>query len=377
MSNKKYGWKATVLFLVMLVWMCGMSAFAEGASDDNSLSSLGITTEGAEVSPEFGYGTVEYNVRVPAGTARLELEPVPTNGNAWIVDITGQDLTDGKTTVQIVVSAENGDQYSYYLYVEEDAALGSAAPAAQTEPETEPETQKATEPETEPETEDPRYVKVDRNSLEEAENTIQALKTEAGNYRDRIGVLMKILYGLIGFCVILLFVVINLLLKKKDLKSELQKYMGYGYPENYEESYDGGSAEMYENGAGSDYGYDQGYDQGYDRGYDQNYADDYDQSDDRVYDQQPEGYEGPDYGYENIPEEYEQNIAKQEDAPKKPSRERKSRKSKDDPATVPKPREARKKAKQMPQYQKPQPEYSYEPKENPSSDHVEINMIDL
>ena len=68
MSNKKYGWKALVLFLVMLVWVCGMSAFAEGASDDNSLSSLGITTEGAEVSPEFGYGTVEYNVRVPAGT---------------------------------------------------------------------------------------------------------------------------------------------------------------------------------------------------------------------------------------------------------------------------------------------------------------------
>ena len=37
------------------------------------------------------------------------------------------------------------------------------------------------------------------------------------------------MYGLIGLSVILLFIIINLLLKKKDLKSELNDYRSYGY----------------------------------------------------------------------------------------------------------------------------------------------------
>lgn len=234
MNNKSYNWKKAILTTLLLVWVCSMTVLA--SSSDNSLSSLGIITEGAVVSPEFYYSTIEYNITVPAGTSRLELDPVTSNPNAWIVDITGQDLTDGQTTVQIVVSAENGNQYSYYLYVTADESAGTAAVEAETEAQTEPQT------ETEPETEDPRYVKVDRDTLQAAEDTVAALKDEVQDYRDRLSMMMKILYGLIAFCVILLFAVINLILKKKDLKKELENYMGYGQPEysntGYEQSYE-------------------------------------------------------------------------------------------------------------------------------------------
>ncbi|MFR3322361.1 MAG: hypothetical protein ACLTSZ_16165 [Lachnospiraceae bacterium] len=49
----------------------------------------------------------------------------------------------------------------------------------------------------------------------------------------------------------------------------------------------------------------------------------------------------------------------------------------DDPATVPKPSRAKKKAKQMPEYQPPQPEHQYQPPKEKTSEHVEVNMIDL
>lgn len=348
MRNKRFTWKAAALLALVTVWLCGITVFAEGASGDNSLSSLGITTEGAVVSPEFYYSTIEYNVTVPAGTTELSLDPVPSNGNAWIVDITGTQLVDGQTTVQITVSAENGSQYSYYLYVKEDASAGTT-PAAETTAETQPQTETETEEETEPETEDPRYIKVDRNSLEEAEKTINTLKNEASSYRDRLGIMMKILYGLIGFCVILLFVVINLILKKKDLKAELQNYRGFGYPQASD--YDG-------DGYGQEYPEQDAYAQG---GYvqesnSQTSASDFEDG---------QGYM-EDYGAGE---------------PVKPEKGRrsKSRRSNDDPETVPKPSKARKKAKKMPEYEETgKQKYSYqEPKKDQASDDVEVTMIDL
>lgn len=336
MRSKEHGWKILLLLAAILIWVCGIQVLAEGASNDNSLSSLGILTEGAVVSPDFYYSTIEYNVTVPAGTTRLELDPVTSNENAWIVDISGQDLVDGKTTVEIVVSAESGAQYTYYLYVEEEKGAEAGA-AAQTEAQTE----KETEPETEPETEDPRYVKVDRNSLQEAENTISTLKKETGSYRDRISLLMKILYGLIAFCVILLFIVINLILKKKDLKAELQEYRGYGYPQDMDAGYEDSTG--YDAGVGYDNGASFDVNGGYGNNADYNADDGYDNG---------AGY-GANDGYDTV---------------------------KDDPATVPKPSRAKKKAKKMPEYQPPLPEYDYQPgpaAENKDNKNVEVTMIDL
>lgn len=382
MRGKKTVWKSVLLAVMLLAWMCmAVPALAEEASGDNSLSSLGITTEGVTVSPDFYYSTIEYQVTVPNGTSRLELDPVTSDSGASILSIDGQDIGgDGTTTVAITVQAANGNQITYYLYVTTDATTQAVTPAAETETEAVTEAQT----ETEPETEDPRYVKVDRNALEEAEKTISTLKTETGNYRDRVTLLTRILYGMIALCVILLFAVINLVLKKKDLKAELQNYMGYGYEPNAD-------------GANGGYQPQSGYDpqQGYGNGYDapQGYGDgNYDQSSGYVdggYDPQsgynngtyarpqndPQAYAGDDYP--DVPTDFDDPF--EQPLPKKEQKKLKKEKAvmQDDPATVPKPSKAKKKAKQMPEYQALQPQHQYEPPKEKTSEHVEVNMIDL
>ena len=356
MKGRKTVWKSILLTVMLLVWTCmAVPALAEEASGDNSLSSLGITTEGVTVSPDFYYSTIEYQVTVPSGTSRLELDPVTSNSGASILGIDGQDIgSDGTTTVAITVQAANGNQITYYLYVTTDTTTQAAAPAAAPAAETETEAVTEAQTETEPETEDPRYVKVDRNALEEAEKTISTLKTETGNYRDRVTLLTRILYGMIALCVILLFAVINLVLKKKDLKAELQNYMGYGYDPGAGEA-DGGYAAQagYDNG-----GYDAqaGYDNG---GYDAQ-----------------AGYDNGGYDVQN---DFEDPFEQQQPLSKKEQKKLKKEKAAmaDDPATVPKPSRAKKKAKQMPEYQPPQPEHQYQPPKEKTSEHVEVNMIDL
>lgn len=375
MKGRKTVWKSILLTVMLLVWTCmAVPVLAEEASGDNSLSSLGITTEGVTVSPDFYYSTIEYQVTVPSGTSRLELDPVPSNSGASIIGIDGQDIgSDGTTTVAITVQAANGNQITYYLYVTTDTTTQAAAPAAETETEAVTEAQT----EAEPETEDPRYVKVDRNALEEAEKTISTLKTETGNYRDRVTLLTRILYGMIALCVILLFAVINLALKKKDLKAELQNYMGYGYDPGAGEADSGYAAQAgYDNG-----GYNatqQGYDNsGYDAqaGYDNSgYAAQagYDNS---GYDAQA-GHDNSGYDAQT---DFEDQFEQQQPLSKKEQKKLKKEKAAmtDDPATVPKPSRAKKKAKQMPEYQPPQPEHQYQPPKEKTSEHVEVNMIDL
>lgn len=353
MKGRKTVWKSILLTVMLLVWTCmAVPVLAEEASGDNSLSSLGITTEGVTVSPDFYYSTIEYQVTVPSGTSRLELDPVPSNSGASILGIDGQDIgSDGTTTVAITVQAANGNQITYYLYVTTDTTTQAAAPAAETETEAVTEAQT----ETEPETEDPRYVKVDRNALEEAEKTISTLKTETGNYRDRVTLLTRILYGMIALCVILLFAVINLALKKKDLKSELQNYMGY--------SYDPGAGEA-DSGYDAQAGYDNGGYNATQQGYDNS-----------GYDAQA-GYDNSGYDAQT---DFEDPFEQQQPLSKKEQKKLKKEKAAmaDDPATVPKPSRAKKKAKQMPEYQPPQPEHQYQPPKEKTSEHVEVNMIDL
>lgn len=353
MKGRKTVWKSILLTVMLLVWTCmAVPVLAEEASGDNSLSSLGITTEGVTVSPDFYYSTIEYQVTVPSGTSRLELDPVPSNSGASILGIDGQDIgSDGTTTVAITVQAANGNQITYYLYVTTDTTTQAAAPAAETETEAVTEAQT----EAEPETEDPRYVKVDRNALEEAEKTISTLKTETGNYRDRVTLLTRILYGMIALCVILLFAVINLALKKKDLKAELQNYMGYGY--------DPGAGEA-DSGYAAQAGYDNGGYNATQQGYDNS-----------GYDAQA-GYDNSGYDAQT---DFEDPFEQQQPLSKKEQKKLKKEKAAmaDDPATVPKPSRAKKKAKQMPEYQPPQPEHQYQPPKEKTSEHVEVNMIDL
>lgn len=222
---KKIRWY--VLLAIAVLMFGSISVLA--SEDDNSLSSLGIITEGAVVSPEFSYSTWYYTVTVPAGTKELELDPVPSSASATISSITGTTLNeDGTGDVNITVQAGNGTTFTYELSVVSDGE----APAAETEAATEKATETETEKQTEAQTEDSQYVKVDKNSLQEAENTITDLKGEITKYKGKVSLYTKIMYGLIALAVIFLFIVINLLLKKKDLKSELNDYRSYGYTEN-------------------------------------------------------------------------------------------------------------------------------------------------
>lgn len=365
MKKRTAGWKSLLLTLLALVWIFAIPVLAEeGGSGDNSLSTLGITTEGVTVSPDFVYSTIEYNITVPAGTSRLELNPVTSNENASIVDITGQDIgEDGTTTVVITVSAENGSQYSYYLYVTTDQSTQAVEPV--TEVQTEAVTEKQTE--TEPETEDPRYIKVDRSSLEEAENTIAALKSEANTYRDRQSLLMKILYGLIGVCVVLLFVVINLLLKKRDLKAERDSYLGMGYPQaGKKEIPDGYTGSFAENGTYLDPS-------------EQSYGDaSYGEETQEYHSYEKESYEPEPYAGDLQDDGMTAEEKPTKESKKKAGRKEKknARKEKDDPSDVPKPSQAKKQPKPMPEYQDPEPEHEYNPPKE-KAEHVEINMIDL
>ena len=227
------GLKKCMLLLTALVLFSLAAAGSVSASDDdNSLYDMGITTPGAVMEPEFSYDIWEYQVRVPQGTTVLELDPVPSSSSASIVSIEGTELSeDGTTTVYVNVESGSGLPHTYTLYVTADGAPVEDAP--ETEMETEPLLQSAPPavPETQPETEDDRYVKVDKNTIQEAEETITTLKGEITRYRDTVSLYTKIMYALIALAVIMLFLVINLLLKRRDLKRELDDYRSYGYAE--------------------------------------------------------------------------------------------------------------------------------------------------
>ncbi len=220
---QKTGILAIICFMFMMT--LGMTAMAQ--SDDNSLSSLGITTEGVTLDQDFSPSTWEVTATVPAGTTELSLDPVPSAAGASIKDISGTTLNaDGTGTVLITVTSESGLDFTYTVHVVSDG--GSVAP--QTEVVTEaavvtPQPQT----ETETETEDDKYVRVDRNTLTDAENTISRLQEDVAGARADIKIYTKIIYALIAFSVVMLFIVINLLLRRKDLKDEVAAYRSLGY----------------------------------------------------------------------------------------------------------------------------------------------------
>ena len=121
---------------------------AEGLSDDNSLTSLGIQTDGVTVSPEFSFDIWNYDVTVPAGTTELSLSPELSNPTATINSVSGTTLNeDGSGRVVITVTAEDGSVIEYVLNVtaaqmpvdpaeavaENEAALQEAVPAPETQ----------------------------------------------------------------------------------------------------------------------------------------------------------------------------------------------------------------------------------------------------
>lgn len=219
---RRFTLHAVLALAVMIVFSFSGTVYA---SDDNSLSDLGITTQGVTVSPDFRYDIWEYSVQVPAGTTELQLTPRATNPNATINSVSGTTLNaDGTGTVVITVTSESGNAIEYVLNV--TSARGDVDPAeAIAANESSSNVTIDTEVvQSEVETEDPRYVKVDRNSLVDAENTIEKLQAEITSQREHIRLLTYVLYGLIAVSIIFLFILISLLLRRRDLSHELREY---------------------------------------------------------------------------------------------------------------------------------------------------------
>ena len=221
-NSKRRNLLAAAVLAAVMVFAFAFAAFA---SDDNSLADLGITTPGATVTPDFQYDIWEYSVQVPAGTKELSLSPRATHPAAVINSVTGTTLNeDGTGRVVITITSESGNAIEYVLNVTtaRDAVDPAAAIAAN-------ESSAAVTIDTEVvqsevETEDPRYVKVDRNSLEDAKETIERLQKEIVAQRQHIRMLTYVLYGLIAVSIIFLFILISLLLRRRDLAQELHEY---------------------------------------------------------------------------------------------------------------------------------------------------------
>lgn len=212
MKEARRTWKFSIAAVLMLTWMFAVTAFASGLSDDNSLSSLGLHNGTAQ--QEFVYSTWEYDVVVEPGTTELLLEPTTSNPNATITSITGTVLQEGKATVLINIESESGIPMTYTLHVTEGEGAGAAESESETETQTESQTQE-TEPQTEPQTEAQTESKAN-------DNTVKLLQSQVDRLKENTDLTMKIIYGLIALAVILLFVIINLILKNRDLKDDLK-----------------------------------------------------------------------------------------------------------------------------------------------------------
>ncbi|EET59896.1 hypothetical protein BRYFOR_08019 [Marvinbryantia formatexigens DSM 14469] len=220
MKTRKRTFHCAVSIIVAALWLMCMTASA--SSGDNSLYSLGLENA-SSCSPEFVYSTWEYNVTVPAGTTELLLDPVTSDATARITDISGTQIgEDGTTTVYITVEAANGARVSYTLYVtteEGEAQTETQATESQ-------EAQQASE-EAQRQSEQAASEAAQRQiEYEQAKNQVTTLTNENEDLTNRIDLLMKIMYGLVGFAVLLLFFLINQSLRNKDLKEDLKEARG-------------------------------------------------------------------------------------------------------------------------------------------------------
>ena len=223
-----------VLMVLSVVCMLMVSVSAEEYSDDsssgdNSLYSLGLENA-VSCEPEFYYATLEYNVTVSADTKELELNPVKSADSAEITDISGTQLSDdGTGTVSISVQAANGAVATYILHVTSDGTKETEAEtqANDAEAKAKAESEKlAAESEAAAQSEQAAQ-------LEQKAQQVTALQKENDDFASRLDTLMKVLYGLIAFAVILLFVIINQSLRNKDMKDEIKTLKGQ-VTESYE-----------------------------------------------------------------------------------------------------------------------------------------------
>lgn len=87
-------------------------------SSDNKLASLDV---GYPLSPEFDKDTFDYDVNIPYGVDQLEIIAKPHSDKAKVQIIGNEDLKEGKNTILIKVTDENGFTQYYTLNVTKEA----------------------------------------------------------------------------------------------------------------------------------------------------------------------------------------------------------------------------------------------------------------
>jgi len=101
---------------------------AQDASDNANLSALKVSP--GKLSPAFATTVREYEVTVPYETEMLVVSALTEDENA-VVGVNGStELKVGRNTVVVTVTAENGTEKRYYLYVtrEKEAPEPTKAP---------------------------------------------------------------------------------------------------------------------------------------------------------------------------------------------------------------------------------------------------------
>lgn len=82
-------------------------------SKNNNLSSLGI--EGATLSPSFSASVTSYTVNLPANTEKIKVTGTKADSRATISGLGEIEVEDGKNTIKVVVTAQNGASKTYTI----------------------------------------------------------------------------------------------------------------------------------------------------------------------------------------------------------------------------------------------------------------------
>ncbi|MFV0250054.1 MAG: cadherin-like beta sandwich domain-containing protein [Bacilli bacterium] len=84
-------------------------------SSNNALSSLGI--DGVSLSPEFNADTLNYTVSLNPDTTTINVTGTASDSGATIFGLGERNVSDGENSVDVVVTAENGETRTYNLKV--------------------------------------------------------------------------------------------------------------------------------------------------------------------------------------------------------------------------------------------------------------------
>ena len=84
-------------------------------SKDNNLKLLDV--EGYDITPEFNKDTLEYKLDLDSDVTKINITATPNDENAKVKGAGEVNLSEGVNTINIVVTAENGNEKTYKLIV--------------------------------------------------------------------------------------------------------------------------------------------------------------------------------------------------------------------------------------------------------------------